>query len=226
MDKFINRAIVLVSGGMDSLVTVSIAKDENDEVYFLHINYGQRTSHKELEAFLKICEIYQPTDFKIINIDYIKEFGGNSLTDKHLKVPNFNSMKDTVHCDALPNTYVPFRNGNMIAIACGWAEVINANRIYIGAVEVDGVSYPDCREVFFQTMEKALNFGTKESFTVEIKTPLIKKTKVEIAQLGTELGVPFEVSWSCYQDGEVACGVCDSCVVRQKAFEDNCADSR
>ena len=226
MDKCFNRAIVLVSGGMDSLVTACIAKNDNDEVYFLHINYGQRTSHKELDAFLKICEIYQPKDYKIVNIDYIKEFGGNSLTDKYLKVPNFNSKKGTGHCDALPNTYVPFRNGNMIAIACGWAEVINVNRIYIGAVEVDGVSYPDCREVFFRAMEKALNFGTKDSFTIEIKTPLIQMTKVEIARLGTELGVPFEVSWSCYQDGDVACGVCDSCVVRQKAFEAICEDNR
>jgi 7-cyano-7-deazaguanine synthase len=214
MEKQKNKAIVLVSGGMDSLVTAGIAKKENDDVYFLHVNYGQRTNKKELEAFDKICEFYKPTDYKVINTDYIKDFGGNSLTDKQLKIPENQSQQS-----GLPNTYVPFRNGNMIAIACGWAEVINANRIYIGAVEVDGVSYPDCREVFFMALEKALNLGTKDSFCVEIKTPLIRLTKAEIVRQGREMDVPFEISWSCYQGGEVACGVCDSCVVRDKAFE-------
>jgi len=213
MKESINKAIVLVSGGMDSLVTACIAQRENDEVYFLHIDYGQRTSKKELEAFNKICEYYKPADSKIIEIGYIKEFGGNSLTDTQQILPDGESKPSD-----LPNTYVPFRNGNMIAIACGWAEVINANRIYIGAVEVDGVSYPDCREVFFKALEVALNHGTKDSFCVEIKTPLIRCTKAEIVKLGAEMGVPFDISWSCYQGDEVACGVCDSCVVREKAF--------
>ena len=213
MEGKINKAIVLVSGGMDSLVTACIAQKENDEAYFLHINYGQRTSEKELEAFHKICEYYKPISSKVISIDYIKEFGGNSLTDTSQKIPERQS--ESVD---LPNTYVPFRNGNMIAIACGWAEVINANRIYIGAVEVDGVSYPDCRELFFKAMEAALNYGTKDSFYVEIKTPLIRLTKAEIVRLGHEMNVPFEISWSCYQGEEVACGVCDSCVVRNGAF--------
>jgi 7-cyano-7-deazaguanine synthase len=220
MRKNINKAIVLVSGGMDSLVTACIAARENEEVYFLHISYGQRTFEKELEAFTKICEYYEPNDSKVIEISYIKEFGGNSLTDIEQKIPEGISLSVE-----LPNTYVPFRNGNMIAIACGWAEVIDANRIYIGAVEVDGVSYPDCREAFFKAMEKALNLGTKDAFSVEIKTPLIRLTKAEIVRLGHELNVPFDISWSCYQSGEKACGVCDSCLVRNKAFADIGKDS-
>lgn len=208
------KAIVLVSGGMDSLVTAGIAKDENDQIYFLHINYGQRTETKELEAFQKICNFFKPVEQKTINIDYIKDFGGNSLTDFNITIPQHSDIPE------VPNTYVPFRNGNLISIATAWAEVIDANKIYIGAVEVDGSGYPDCRDTFFRALELAINFGTKDRFKVEICTPLINLKKSEIITLGTKLNIPLELSWSCYQDNNLACGECDSCYLRLKAFKE------
>jgi len=214
MDFVISRAIVLVSGGMDSLITASVASSENDEVYFLHVNYGQRTEQKELESFHKICDYYQPKGKKVTAIDYIKDFGGNSLTDTSLEIPSAKASSP------LPNTYVPFRNGSLISIACAWAEVIDANKIYIGAVEVDGSGYPDCRSVFFRALETALNYGTKVDFKVEIKTPLIALKKSEIVLLGAKLDTPFELSWSCYRDNYRACGECDSCYLRLKAFKE------
>ncbi len=212
-----NKAIVLVSGGLDSLITVAIAKKENDELYFLHINYGQRTESKELNSFQKICDFYHPIESKIINIDYLKEFGGNSLTDSNIIIPTDNHEKQN---QSVPNTYVPFRNGNLIAIATAWAEVINANRIYIGAVEVDGSGYPDCKKEFFTDLEKAINSGTKDDFLVKIFTPIINMSKSETLLIGKELQVPFNLSWSCYKNNDLACGKCDSCYLRLKAFKE------
>ena len=236
-----DKAIVLVSGGLDSLVTACIACRENDEVYFLHINYGQRTEKRELKSFQRICDFYKPKDKKIINIDYLKDFGGSSLTDKKIEIPiNVDPFE-------IPNTYVPFRNGNLISIACSWAEVLNIEqkdknissnenknleqiiqikneinkyKIYIGAIEVEGSNYPDCRSIFFQNLENAVKLGTKHDIEIMIKTPLINLTKAEIIKIGTEYKAPFELSWSCYSDNHLACGECDSCFLRLKAFKE------
>ncbi|HOE91516.1 MAG TPA: 7-cyano-7-deazaguanine synthase QueC [Candidatus Cloacimonadota bacterium] len=208
------RGIVLASGGMDSLVTTAIAKSENDEIYLLHINYGQRTQDRELLAFKAISDYYIPKDILILDLAYFTQIGGNSLTDRTIEIPT-NQLSD----QEVPNTYVPFRNGNLVSIAASWAEVINAQSIYIGAVEVDGSGYPDCRKVFYEQLEKAINLGTKEETNIQIKTPLIDKTKSEIIQLGKSLYVPFELSWSCYQSSVKACGVCDSCLLRINAFK-------
>ncbi|MCL2064131.1 MAG: 7-cyano-7-deazaguanine synthase [Candidatus Cloacimonetes bacterium] len=232
-----SKAIVLVSGGIDSLVTACIAIEENDEIYFLHVNYGQRTEKKELKAFQKICDFYKPKDKKIIDIGYLKQFGGSSLTDKNIDIPiNIDPFE-------IPNTYVPFRNGNLIAIACSWAEVLNIQnemnhhvserneqtresqsqitfKIYIGAIEVEGSNYPDCRSVFFQSLEKAINLGTKYNINLEIKTPIINLTKSNIIKLGKSLNAPYELTWSCYSENEIACGECDSCFLRLKAFKE------
>ncbi|MCK9330026.1 MAG: 7-cyano-7-deazaguanine synthase QueC [Candidatus Cloacimonetes bacterium] len=214
------KAIVLVSGGLDSLITVAIAKQENDEIYFLHINYGQRTEQKELDSFREIVNYYKPIDAKIVNIDYIKDFGGNSLTDIKVDVPINNHIQDLDNSHQVPNTYVPFRNGNMIGIATAWAEVINASKIYIGAVEVDGSGYPDCKKSFFEDLEQAINSGTKDNFNIQICTPIIDMSKSQALQIGQKLGVPFELSWSCYQNNDLACGKCDSCYLRIKAFKE------
>jgi len=213
------KAIVLVSGGMDSLVTAAIAKRDNDEVYFLHLNYGQRTENRELIAYEQIFNHYKPDDNKIVRIDFIKEFGGNALTDSDMEMHfsdfNLNSSEFKV-----PNTYVPFRNGIFLSIATCWAEVKQATRIYIGAVEVDGSGYPDCRSIFFQAIQTAIILGIKGEDNIQICTPLLKKKKSEIVRLGKDLNVPFEYSWSCYKDNFNPCGECDSCRLRKKAFEE------
>lgn len=212
--KSMKKAIVLVSGGMDSLVSAGIAHAENDELYFLHVNYGQRTENRELNSFNSICLHFKPIQSKIINIDYLKDFGGNSLTDYNIEIPQ------TINKNTVPNTYVPFRNGNLISIATAWAEVISAESIYIGAVEEDSSGYPDCRKDFFDKLELAINAGTKDSFNVKICTPVINMSKAQIIRKAFELNIPLDLSWSCYSDNNLACGKCDSCRLRLKAFEE------
>ncbi|OQX71773.1 MAG: 7-cyano-7-deazaguanine synthase QueC [Candidatus Cloacimonas sp. 4484_275] len=207
------KAIVLVSGGMDSLVTAAIAASENEEIYFLHLNYGQKTEKKELELFRKIVDYFQPKDTLIADVSYLKQIGGSSLTDENIDVKNYDGS------EGIPNSYVPFRNAHLLTIATSWAEVIGADRIYIGAVEEDSSGYPDCRENFYRNFQKAIDSGTKDETKIKIVTPVIHKTKAEIIQIGKKLNVPFELSWSCYKNNEVACGVCDSCVLRINAFK-------
>jgi len=217
----INRAIVLVSGGMDSLVTAAVAMRDNDECYFLHVNYGQLTEDKELECFSQICAHYQPAGFKTASIAYLADIGGSSLTDKNLQVLDHEESEAAI----VPNTYVPFRNAHLMAIATSWAEVIGANRLYIGAVEEDSSGYPDCREAFYQSLEQSINLGTKDDTQIEIITPIIHLSKASIVKLGKELNAPFAYSWSCYRSNEIACGSCDSCYLRLKAFrEAGCED--
>ena len=210
----LKKAIVLVSGGMDSLVTTAIAENECNELYFLHLNYRQKTEKKELEMFQKICEFYQPEDKLIVDVSYLKQIGGSSLTDDNIPVKDFSGSEE------IPDSYVPFRNAHLLTIATSWAEVIKADRIYIGAVEEDSSGYPDCRESFYHSFEKAIALGTKDETKIKIITPIIHKKKSEIIKIGKELGVPFELSWSCYRNNEIACGVCDSCVLRLKAFKE------
>jgi 7-cyano-7-deazaguanine synthase len=210
------KAIVLVSGGMDSLYLCELAANSNDETYFLHINYGQRTEIKELECFQKICDYFQPTSSKVIDISFISQFGNNSLTDSGLSIP-----KNREKFGVVPNTYVPFRNGIFVSIAVAWGEIISATHIYIGAIEVDGSGYPDCRASFYESMERAINLGTANCSELKIEIPLINLTKVEIVKLGLSAGLPFEITWSCYESNELACGECDSCILRKTAFAKN-----
>lgn len=207
-----NRAIVLLSGGMDSLVTAAIACLENEEVHFLHANYGQRTEAKELWCFHRLCEHYNPASAKVVDLSWLSEIGGSALTDSNLQIKNHSGKPE------VPNTYVPFRNANLLCTAISWAEVLRASRIYIGAVEEDSSGYPDCRETFFQAMQILIETGTKNLFPIQIRTPVIHMSKAEIVQRGTELGAPFQFSWSCYKSEDIACGVCDSCHLRLKAF--------
>ena len=209
-----NKAVVLVSGGIDSLVTAAIAKSECENIYFLHVNYGQKTEKKELESFQKIKQLFKPEKSLITDISYLKQIGGSSLTDEKISVKKQNKSTE------IPDSYVPFRNAHLISIAVSWAEDIGANRIYIGAVEEDSSGYPDCRESFFKQLEKAIDLGTKPGTKIEIVTPIIHQTKTEIIKIGKALKVPFEFSWSCYQNNQVACGLCDSCLLRIKAFKE------
>lgn len=208
------KGIVLVSGGMDSLVTAAIAARDCDEVYFLHVNYGQLTETKEQQCFDELVVHYKPVDVLVTDIKYLSQIGGSSITDSSIEV------KDHDGSAGVPNSYVPFRNTHLIAIAVSWAEVIKAERIYIGAVEEDSSGYPDCREQYFAALQQAIDLGTKDDTKITICTPIIHLSKGEIVKLGAELNAPFASSWSCYRDNTTACGTCDSCVLRLKAFKE------
>ncbi len=210
----VSKAIVLVSGGMDSCVTAAMAIDENKEVAFLHISYGQRTEERERKAFNDIADFYNIEKRLDISIEYLTKIGGSSLTDKNIKV-----SKANLESKEIPTSYVPFRNANMLAIATSWAEAIGANRIYIGAVAEDSSGYPDCRPEFISAFEKMIDVGTKPETSIKIITPIINLSKAEIVQKGLKLNAPIHLSWSCYQNNDVACGVCDSCALRLRGFE-------
>ncbi|MEN6445339.1 MAG: 7-cyano-7-deazaguanine synthase QueC [Candidatus Cloacimonas sp.] len=208
-------AIVLVSGGMDSLVTAAYAAAENEEVYFLHFNYGQLTEKKELACYNELAKFYQPVQAKVIDYHWLSEIGGSALTDSKIPLP-----KGKISAENIPVTYVPFRNATFLCSAVAWAEVIKATKIYIGAVEEDSSGYPDCRELFFESFEKVIQTGTKGAIPIKIITPVLHKSKAEIVQAGIKLNAPFHLSWSCYSDNEIACGVCESCLLRKKAFQE------
>ncbi len=216
MEKHI--AIVLVSGGMDSCVTAAIANIDN-RLAFLHINYGQRTEERELRAFNEMADFYRVEKRLVVELRYLKDIGGSALTDEKIEVPTQRSQPVTRQGE-VPPTYVPFRNANMLAVAVSWAEVIGATRIYIGAVEEDSSGYPDCREIFYRAFDKVIDTGTRPETKIEIITPLIHIRKGDIVKKGVLLMAPFHLTWSCYRESNVACGECDSCLLRLKGFRD------
>ena len=207
-------AIVLVSGGMDSCVTAAIAKSESEEIALLHVSYGQRTERRERRAFEDIADFYGAAKRLAISIEYLAKIGGSSLTDESVEVTEAN-----LEATEIPTSYVPFRNANMLSIATSWAEVIGANRIYIGAVAEDSSGYPDCRPEFYEAFEKAIDAGTKPETQIEIRTPIIHLSKAEIVKKGLQLNAPLHLSWSCYRSEDLACGTCDSCALRLRGFE-------
>ncbi len=209
----INPAIVLVSGGMDSCVTAAIARGENDEIAFLHVNYGQRTEARERRAFNEIADFYGVGKRLDVSIEYLARIGGSSLTDRSMEVTEADLGKKEI-----PTSYVPFRNANILAIATSWAEVLGAGSIYIGAVAEDSSGYPDCRREFFDAFERTIEAGTKPDTNIRILTPILYLSKAEIVKKGIELGAPLELSWSCYRSEDVACGTCDSCALRLRGF--------
>jgi 7-cyano-7-deazaguanine synthase len=214
-------AVVLVSGGMDSCVTAAIA----NEIYrsaFLHVNYGQRTEARELLAFNDIADFYKVEKRLTVSLEHLKVIGGSSLTDESVPIPCVDSAPSAIQNlkSTIPSTYVPFRNAHLLSIATSWAEVIGARKIFIGAVEEDSSGYPDCRETFYQAFNKVIELGTKPETRVEIITPLIHMKKSEIVKKGMELGAPFHMTWSCYQNSEKACGRCESCGLRLKGFRE------
>lgn len=206
-------AIVLVSGGMDSCVTAAIA-NQNYELAFLHLNYDQRTERRELKAFNDLAGFYGVQHRLVVNIEHLKIIGGSSLTDQNMPVEVANLERREV-----PTSYVPFRNANILSIAVSWAEVIGATKIFIGAVEEDSSGYPDCRQEFYDAFNRVIDLGTKPDSRIVIITPIIHLKKSEIVLKGVELNAPLHLSWSCYQNEELACGVCDSCVLRLRGFK-------
>lgn len=215
MKKDQNLAIVLVSGGMDSLVTAAIAHQKHRSLAFLHLNYGQNTENKELSCFRNIAYSYNVDKSlqKVIDISFLKQIGGSSLTDKNITVKKFQGESEEI-----PDSYVPFRNTHIVAMAVSWAEVIGATKIYIGAVEEDSSGYPDCRPSYYKALNNLIKEGTKER-DIEVLTPLIAMTKDEIVKKAVSLNAPLELTWSCYERQDKACGECDSCALRLRGFQ-------
>lgn len=209
-----NLVIILVSGGMDSCVTAAMALRESSDAAFLHISYGQVTEGRERKAFNDIADHYKIEKRLDVSIEYLAKIGGSSLTDTSFEV-----TEADLESKKIPTSYVPFRNANMLAIATSWAEVIGANAIYIGAVAEDSSGYPDCRPEFYAAFQETINTGTKPETNIEIRTPIIDLSKAGIVKKGIELGAPLHLTWSCYRNGELACGTCDSCALRLRGFE-------
>jgi len=209
----IKLAVVAVSGGLDSCVTAAIA-NEKYRLALAHINYGQRTEKRELKAFNDIADFYNVEKRIIIDFNHLAKIGGSSLTDSSIEV-----TKADLENQEVPSSYVPFRNANILTACVSWAEVINAEAIYIGAVSEDSSGYPDCRSEFFKAFETVINLGTKPETTIKIETPIINFNKSEIVKRGLELKAPLDLTWSCYQSEDAACGVCDSCALRLRGFQ-------
>jgi 7-cyano-7-deazaguanine synthase len=213
MSKKNELAVVAVSGGMDSCVTAAIAS-ENFELAFAHINYGQRTEKRELKAFNDIADFYGVKKKLVIDYTHLSKIGGSSLTDKNISV-----SKADLNNKKIPTSYVPFRNANILSACVSWAEVLKAKAIFIGAVFEDSSGYPDCRPEFFSAFEKMIDIGTKPETKVKVETPIIYLSKSEIVEKGIELKAPLHLTWSCYQNEDEACGVCDSCALRLRGFQ-------
>jgi len=208
------KAVCIISGGMDSALSSYIAKIKDGcEIIAVHFNYGQKTEAKELKCFNKIAKSLNASKSIVLDLHFIKDIGGSALTDEDIAVP-----KDGLQ-PGIPVTYVPFRNGVFLSIAGAIAEREEAEAIYIGVVEEDSSGYPDCSESFIDAMEKAIDMGTKPQTKIKLKTPLVHLQKEDIVSYAKDLGVPLSDTWSCYEDGDEACGVCDSCRLRLKGFE-------
>lgn len=210
------KAIVLLSGGMDSLVCAGEAFSKNQEVSLLHMNYGQKTSVRERKSFDDIADFYKvkESDRKIIDMTFLKQIGGSSLTDENISVKSYQGDSNVI-----PDSYVPFRNSIILSLAVSWAEVVGATKLYIGANYEDSPGYPDCRPSYYEAFNKVIKEGTKAG-NIEIVTPVLMMKKRDIVLKGQELKVPFALSWSCYKSSDKACGQCDSCALRLRGFKE------
>ena len=202
-----------MSGGMDSCVCAALAVRDHDTAA-VHVSYGQRTEERERKSFLAICERLGIENRLITRNEALRAIGGSALTDPNIAVPEAHTIGQEI-----PVTYVPFRNAHFLAVAVSWAEVLGANQVYIGAVEQDSSGYPDCRPSYYAAFNSLIRQGTKEA-NIEVVTPLIAMRKSQIVKLGLELNAPFDLTWSCYQGEARACGKCDSCRLRLRAFEE------
>ena len=211
------RAVLCLSGGMDSCVCAALAARDYD-VYAVHFSYGQRTERRELLSSQDVARIVGVRELLHLRIDLFRRIGGSALTDPKIAVPTAPAEESNIGAE-VPVTYVPFRNAHFLSAAVSWAEVLGAKKVFIGAVEQDSSGYPDCRPAYYDAFNQLVKMGTKEG-DIQVETPLIRLRKSEIVRLGVELGAPFHVSWSCYSGETEACGVCESCVLRLRAFRE------
>jgi 7-cyano-7-deazaguanine synthase len=223
------KAVVLLSGGMDSCVCMAIARERHggENIALLHAAYGQRTQSRERRSFEGIADFYGVRQRLVVQLDHFRAIGGSALTDESIAVPENelapqpapqNVGETSEHTSKIPVTYVPFRNAHFLSVAVSWAEAIGAGAIYIGAVAEDSSGYPDCRLEYYRVFQELIRVGTRPETEIEIVTPVIALKKSEIIRKGLELGAPLQLTWSCYQDEDNACGVCDSCMLRLRAF--------
>ncbi len=211
------KAVLCLSGGMDSCVCAALTAQQH-ELYALHFSYGQRTERRELASAEKIAELVGARQFMHLHTEVFRRIGGSALTDEAIAVPRAAPGDGQIGAE-IPVTYVPFRNAHFLSAAVSWAEVLGAEMVVIGAVEQDSSGYPDCRPAYYDAFNALIRQGTRKG-TIRVQTPLIHMRKSEIVRLGVELGAPFHVSWSCYSGEHEACGVCDSCALRLRAFRD------
>jgi 7-cyano-7-deazaguanine synthase len=214
------KAVVLLSGGMDSCVSTAIARETHgaQDIALLHAGYGQRTQQRERRAFEEIADFYDVRERLVVQLDHFRAIGGSALTDEKISVPENELGTPRPQDGSIPVTYVPFRNAHFLSVAVSWAEAIGAGAIYIGAVAEDSSGYPDCRPEYYQVFQELVRVGTRPETQIEIITPVIRLKKNEIIRRGIELGAPLHLTWSCYQNEDTACGVCDSCLLRLQAF--------
>jgi 7-cyano-7-deazaguanine synthase len=217
-------AVVLLSGGMDSCVSAAIARERHGagNIALLHAGYGQRTQERERRAFEGIADFYGVSRSRrlVVQLDHFRAIGGSALTDAKIAVPENEWGAAGLDGSSIPVTYVPFRNAHFLSVAVSWAEAIHAEAVYIGAVAEDSSGYPDCRAEYYQVFQELVRVGTRPETHIEIRTPVIALKKSEIIRRGIELGAPFDLTWSCYQNEDRACGVCDSCLLRLAAFRE------
>jgi len=213
------QAVLLLSGGMDSCVTAAIARERHGagNVAALHAGYGQRTQERERRAFEEIADFYGMRERLVVQLEHFRAIGGSALTDKKIAVPEGELGTPAPHGN-IPVTYVPFRNAHFLSVAVSWAEAIGAEAVYIGAVAEDSSGYPDCRPEYYRAFQDLVRVGTRPETNIEIITPVITLRKSEIIRRGVELGAPLHLTWSCYQSEDAACGACDSCLLRLRAF--------
>jgi 7-cyano-7-deazaguanine synthase len=208
------QAVCLLSGGMDSATLVYLARDRGYHLLCLHFNYGQRTEGKELYSARKIARLAGADELVEIDLSYLTRFGGSSLTDHQIPVDQYNREDRKI-----PNTYVPFRNANLLSIATSYAEARGAEAIFIGVQSQDYSGYPDCRPQFIHAFQKIIDVGTRNETCIRIHAPFLSMNKQDIIKLGLSMGVPYQYTWSCYQNEERACGKCGACHFRRSAFE-------
>src|SRR5215813_8861636 len=208
-----SRAVVLMSGGMDSCVSAAIAR-QSYEIAALHVSYGQRTESREIQSFQALADHFGAFTRLAVKLDHFRAIGGSSLTDASMEI-----RQADLSSHDIPNTYVPFRNAHFLSVATSWAEVLEATKIFIGAVWEDSSGYPDCRPEYYEAFNRVIRTGTRPSTDITIETPLIHLSKRDIVRKGIELGAPFDLTWSCYRESGTACGVCDSCALRLRAFQ-------
>jgi 7-cyano-7-deazaguanine synthase len=214
------KSVVLLSGGMDSCVCTAIAREQHGagNVALLHAGYGQRTQKRERRAFEEIASFYGVSEKLIVQLDHFRAIGGSALTNKEIAVPENELGAPGPGGSEIPVTYVPFRNAHFLSVAVSWAEAIGAQAIYIGAVAEDSSGYPDCRPEYYRVFQELIRVGTRPATHIEMLTPVIGMRKSEIVRRGLALGAPLHLTWSCYQGEELACGACDSCLLRLRAF--------